>query len=316
MAQSKMQRGMMKSLAPFSRPGQFWRGNIHTHSNLSDGALPPDEVLRRYKAAGYDFVMMSEHFVESFKWPIADTRAARTADFTTLIGAELHAPVTSAGELWHILAAGLPLDFPPCGKNEQGPELARRAVAAGAYVAIAHPAWSRYTIEDGRALSFAHAVEIYNHGCAIENDLGEGFYLLDQLLNEGHKLNLIATDDAHFKTPDHFGGWVHVKSKDLSPDALLEALKQGHHYASQGPIFRDIRMQGKQIEIETSPVDTITVVCGTSRSCVKNGRAITEAAFDLSTLDKGWLLEKKSAWFRVTAIDQEGKRAWSNPIWW
>jgi hypothetical protein len=306
----------MKSIPPFSAPGRFWRGNLHTHSNLSDGALPLDEVVKRYKAVGYDFITMSEHFVEQFNWPIADTRHLRGNDFTTILGAELHAPVTSAGELWHVLATGLPLDFAPATRDETGPDVARRAAAAGAFVTIAHPAWSRYTIEDGRNLSFAHAVEIYNHGCAIENDLGDGAYLLDQMLNEGHHLSAIATDDAHFKTPDHFGGWVHVKAESLDPDALLNALKAGHHYSSQGPQFYDIRMNGKLIEIETSPVDTITVVCGHSRTCVKMGRAITSASFDLAALDKGWLLEKLSPWFRITAIDNAGKKAWSNPIWW
>ena len=305
----------MQSLPAFAAPGKFYRGNLHTHSTLSDGAWALDDVVQAYQRVGYDFVMMSEHFIQHFNWPVADTRHLRTNDFTTIIGAELHAPVTSAGEFWHILAAGLPLDFAPAAKNETGPDLAKRAIAAGAFVAIAHPAWSRYTIEDGRALSFAHAVEVYNHGCAIENDLGEGHYLLDQLLNEGHRLTAIATDDAHFKTPDHFGGWVHVKAESLEPEALLSALKAGHHYSSQGPIFHDIRMDGKLIEIETSPVDTITVVCGNSRSCVKNGRAITSASFDLSTLEKGWLLEKPSPWVRITAIDNAGKRAWSNPVW-
>ena len=299
----------MQSLPAFAAPGKFYRGNLHTHSTLSDGAWALDDVVQAYQRVGYDFVMMSEHFIQHFNWPVADTRHLRTNDFTTIIGAELHAPVTSAGEFWHILAAGLPLDFAPAAKNETGPDLAKRAIAAGAFVAIAHPAWSRYTIEDGRALSFAHAVEVYNHGCAIENDLGEGHYLLDQLLNEGHRLTAIATDDAHFKTPDHFGGWVHVKAESLEPEALLSALKAGHHYSSQGPVFQDIRMAGKLIEIDTSPVDTITVVCGNSRSCVKNGRAITSASFDLATLEKGWLLEKPSPWVRITAIDNAGKRA-------
>jgi hypothetical protein len=305
----------MRSVGPFAAPGTFYRGNLHTHSTLSDGTLPLGDVVNRYKAVGYDFVVMSEHFIKTFNWPIADTRHLRRNDFTTIIGAELHAPVTSAGELWHILATGLPLNFSPPAKSETGPALARRAAEAGAFVTIAHPAWSRYTIEDGRALDAAHAVEIYNHGCAIENDLGDGTYLLDQLLNEGNRLSAIATDDAHFKTPDHFGGWVHVKAESLQPEALLSALKAGHHYSSQGPLLHDIRMSGKLIEIETSPVDTITVVCGNSRTCVKTGRAITTAQFDLSTLESGWLLKKRSPWIRVTVIDNAGKKAWSNPIW-
>ena len=305
----------MPQLVPFSTPGRFWRGNLHTHSNLSDGAWSLDNVVNAYKRVGYDFVMMSEHFIHHYNFPMADTRHLRGNDFTTLIGAELHAPVTSAGELWHIVAAGLPLDFPPPGKGETGPQIAKRAVAAGAFVGIAHPAWSQLTLEDGRDLSFAHAVEIYNHGCAVECDRGDGFYLLDQLLNEGHRMTAFATDDAHFKVPDHFGGWVQVKAQSLDPEVLLEALKRGQYYASQGPQFHDIQLVGDELTVNCSPVDTIAVVCGISRTVVKVGRAITEATLNLKKLEDGWLMEKTSPWFRVVVIDNGGKRAWSNPYW-
>ena len=306
----------MALLAPFSTPGRFWRGNLHTHSNLSDGALPPGAVVDAYKNAGYDFMQLSEHFIGNFDWPIADTTGFRSNSFTTLIGAELHAPETTAGELWHIVAAGLPLDFPKNLTGETGARVAARAKEAGAFIGIAHPAWSQLTIEDGRAIDSAHAVEIYNHGCAIENDRGDGWYLADQLLSEGHRLTTFATDDAHFKTPDHFGGWVHVKAESLDPDELLRALKNGHYYSSQGPLLQSIELQGKEIAIACSPVDTITVVCGTSRTMVRTGKAFTDASFDLAKLEKGWLLKKQSPWFRVTVIDHAGKRAWSNPIWW
>ena len=306
----------MKSLLPFSTPGRFWRGNIHTHSDQSDGALSPEAVISAYKNAGYDFLQLSEHFISHYNWPINDTRKFHSNDFTTLIGVELHAPETSAGELWHIVAAGLPLDFPPCGPNETGPQLAQRAREAGAFIGIAHPAWSQLTIEDGRAIDSAHAVEIYNHGCAIENDRGDGWYLHDQLMNEGKRLSAYATDDAHFKSPDYFGGWVNVKTQSLNPEELLQALKDGHYYSSQGPELHDIKLHGKDIEISCSPVDSKTVVCGISRTCVKIGKAITNASFDLSKLEQGWLLNKPSPWFRVTVIDHAGKRAWSNPYWW
>lgn len=307
----------MALLNPFAQKGRFWRGNLHTHSNQSDGALHTGEVIQAYKVAGYDFLMLSEHFVDQFNFPVNDTREFRGNSFTTLIGVELHAPETSAGELWHIVAAGLPFDFQAPQEGETGPQLANRARAAGAFIAIAHPAWSRYTIEDGRALlPSAHAVEIYNHGCAVENDLGDGWYLHDQLLNEGNRLTAIATDDAHFKTPDHFGGWVNVRAQSLDPDEILSSLKAGHFYASQGPEFYGIELTGKHITISCSPVDTITVVCGNSRTCVKTGKSITSATFDLNKLNKGWLLKKPSPWFRVTAIDHGGKKAWSNAFWW
>ena len=69
----------------FTAKGRFWRGNLHTHSRLSDGALPPDKVAEAYRSAGYDFLVLSDHFLERYKWPIADTRAFRTEGFTTII---------------------------------------------------------------------------------------------------------------------------------------------------------------------------------------------------------------------------------------
>ncbi|MBL8893639.1 MAG: CehA/McbA family metallohydrolase [Rhizobiales bacterium] len=305
----------MTDLSPFSLPGRFWRGNLHTHSTLSDGALTPEKVVDAYKDAGYDFMMLSDHFIGNYNWPIADTRAMRSNRFTTILGSELHAPVTQVGELWHIVAAGLPLDFEPAAPEETGAQLADRAAAAGAFVGIAHPAWSQLTIEDGRAIASAHAVEIYNHGCAVENDRGDGWYLLDQLLNENRRLTAFATDDAHFWTPDHFGGWVNVKSESLEPEALLEALKAGQYYSSQGPQIHELSISGNELTVACSPVDTIVVLCGNSRTAARHGRAITGATLDLSKLDKGWLLERPSAWLRVAVIDHSGRRAWTNPIW-
>lgn len=137
----------------FTAKGRFWRGNLHTHSTRSDGVLSPEEVCRRYKAEGYDFMALTDHFVGAYGYPIVDTVPMRDAGFTTILGAELHSGAMANGELWHILAVGLPADFAPSNSpsfvpvagQETGAEIAARAVAAGAFVAIAHPQWSGLT---------------------------------------------------------------------------------------------------------------------------------------------------------------------------
>ncbi len=305
----------MPDISPFSLKGRFWRGNLHTHSNLSDGALPLDRTVEAYKDAGYDFVQMSEHFIDRYRWPLADTRQFRSNSFTTLLGAELHAMATSVGELWHILAAGLPIDFEPPAPEETGPQLAARAAAAGAFIGIAHPAWSQLSVEDGHALEAAHAVEVYNHGCFVEVDRGDGWYLLDQLLRQGKRLTAFATDDAHFKSDDAFGGWVHVKAEALDPEALLASLKAGDYYSSQGPQIYELAIDGDELWIASSPVDAIAVVGHNSRSAGRYGRAISEARIDLAGLGKSWTEVKQSPWIRVVLIDRGGRRAWTNPIW-
>jgi hypothetical protein len=301
----------------FDAPGRFWRGNLHTHSTLSDGKLDKAEVCRRYKAEGYDFLALTDHFVGAYGYPIADTLPYRDNSFTTILGAELHAGAMENGELWHILAVGLPADFAPSNTphflpvadQETGPELAVRAVAAGAYVAIAHPQWSGMTLNDARSLAgIAHAVETYNHGCAMGCDRPDGFHTLDLLLSEGHRLNLCATDDAHFTEPDHFGGWVMVKAQENTPEALLAALKAGHYYSSQGPELRGIEIGPRAVTVHSSAVASIILQGQGSAARAVHGESLTTGEIALDRF-------ANSPWLRVSVIDRAGKRAWSNPFW-
>lgn len=299
----------------FTAPGRFWRGNLHTHSNRSDGALPPEEVCRRYRAEGYDFLALTDHFIGQYGYPIVDTVPFRTEGFTTLLGAELHSGPMANGELWHILAVGLPPDFaPPAAPDfrvhpgmESGAEIAARAVAAGAFVAIAHPQWSGLTLADARTIAAAHAVEVYNHGCATGCDRADGFSIADLLLTEGRALTLIATDDAHFTEPDHFGGWVMVKAMENTPEALLAALKSGAFYSSQGPELRDIRLEEGRVVVESSAVVSVILQGKGTAARAVHGHSMTRAELALERF-------AASPWLRVTVIDAGGKRAWSNPM--
>jgi hypothetical protein len=292
----------------FAAPGTFWRGNIHTHSNRSDGTLPPEEVCRRYREAGYDFLCLSDHFLPRYGFPIVDTRPFRTNAFTTILGAEIHAPANSHGEIWHILAAGLPEDFAPTAEGETGEALAARAKAAGAFVGIAHPQWSGLTGEDGRAMApHAHAVEIFNTGCQLESTRGDGTYLLDQLLNDGRRLAAYAADDAHFRFPDAFGGWMMVKAADKEPEALVAAMKAGQFYSSQGPIIHAFAVDNGEARVECSAVANIALV----------GRGTRAAHVRGDDLGRATLPTEKFAgdWTRLVVTDAAGRSAWSNPVW-
>jgi hypothetical protein len=306
---------MTRPLA-FTAPGRFWRGNLHTHSTRSDGVLAPEEVCRRYRAEGYDFLALTDHFIGLYGYPIVDTLPYRAPGFTTILGAEVHSGAMNNGELWHILALGLPPDFAPSDSpdfhpkagQESGAEIAARAVAAGAFVAIAHPQWSGLTLADARGITAAHAVEVYNHGCAMGCDRADGFSIADLLLTEGRKLSLIATDDAHFSEPDHFGGWVMVKAEENTPEALLAALKNGAFYSSQGPELRDVRVEGDHVVVESSAVVSAIVRGRGTGARAVHGASMTQTRVPMARLNG-------SPWLRVTLIDAAGKRAWSNPIW-
>lgn len=299
---------MADGRSAFEKPGRFFRGNLHTHSTRSDGHRSPHEVCNHYEAIGHDFICLSDHFLRQFDFPITDTRQYRNEHFTTLLGAEIHADANSHGEMWHMLAVGLPEDFAPTGPDETGVALAARAKAAGAFVGIAHPEWSSLTIEDGRAMaSHAHAVEIFNSSCALETGRPGGCYLWDALLNEGHRhLTAYATDDAHFRMNDAGFGWIMVKAAANEPEALLAAMKAGDTYSSTGPELHDIAVEDGRLRVATSPVMSISVLGRGSRSHYVSGAALTEARLPVTSF---W-----GDWCRVVAIAADGTHAWSNPI--
>ncbi|MGZ0152089.1 CehA/McbA family metallohydrolase [Kribbella sp. WER1] len=291
----------------FDLPGRFWRGNLHTHSNRSDGYLSPAETADVYRTAGYDFVSITDHFRPEYDYPVTDTRDLRTADFTTLIGAELHAPRTEAGQSWHIVAAGLPLDFPPPTGGETGPELARRARATGAFIGMAHPSASLLTASDAESLDAAHSIEVYN-ALADRENRGDSWHLTDVLLNRGHHVTTYAADDAHLQPhdPPPCRAWVHVRAESLTPEALLKALKSGHFYSSTGPELHDVRIDGDQITVHCTPATKLLLTGGHPGAEVAQGTNLTHHTFPL-TLFQG-------THCRLTAEDATGARAWTNPI--
>lgn len=299
----------MPSIAPFSVPGRFLRGNIHTHSTRSDGKLPVEEVIRTYRDAGYDFLSVTDHFLREFDFPITDTRAFSDEGFTMLLGAEVHAPRTEVSDIWHLVAVGLPLDFAPTTPDEDGPALARRAHAAGAFVGIAHPGWYSLSLSDAETLvEHAHSVEIYNHGCQVMHDRGQGAYLLDGLLDRGHRLSTYACDDAHFKAADFGGGWIELKAETNSPDHILAALKAGQFYSTQGPRIDDIAIEDDRVVVRSSAAVRVLVTGQGYLMSHSSGTAITRASIPLAPL-------KDSPWLRVIVTDDTGRSAWSNPVW-
>jgi hypothetical protein len=295
---------------PFAQPGRFWKGNLHTHSTRSDGAYTVEAVCHRYREAGYHFIAMTDHFLAKYDYPLTDTRALRTAEFTTILGAELHTDRTEMGELWHLLAVGLPDDFAPPSEDEKITHLARRALDVGAYVAVAHPAWYCITERDLETLGPVDAIEVFNGVAFDHNDHADSWQLADIALGRGQRYNICATDDFHGTSGRHDfkRGWVWVKSESLEPAALLAALKAGHYYSSTGPEIYDIQLfPGDKLIVRCSPANRVLVTGKGSRSVAAQGNGQIEFELNLSKFD--------SPYCRVTVRGADGGRAWSNPIW-
>jgi len=299
-------------LPPFGLGHSLYRGNLHGHSTHSDGVLSAQAVVETYADLGYDFTCLSDHLWIDDKFAatsVCDGRALDRKDFITLPSAELHCYGKTYDQdgVWHIVANGLPLDFACPDAKETAPDLIARAQAAGAYVSLAHPEWYTMTTDEAMQVAAADAVEIYNHSCVVTSARGSGIAIADYLLNEGKKISFTATDDSHFELPDWGGGWVMVAAAELSQNALVAALKAGHHYASTGADFTDLQIEDGVLTVSSSPVENVVISGAGHMAMAETGKNMTVTQFDLSKF--------RSDWFRITLRDAAGKMAWSNPIY-
>jgi hypothetical protein len=297
-------------LEAFRRPGHLWKGNLHTHTDRSDGKWSPQAVCAEYAARGYDFLCLSDHFLPEYGYPLTESPAS--AGLTLIRGAELHAPAIGSGEVWHILAVGLPEGFAPPDTDETGPQLATRAVAAGAFVALPHPEWYGLTLADALTIPDAHAVEIYNHTSEVHVGRGGGAALIDALLAVGQRPAILACDDAHMSVrgaplADVGGGWVMVRAESCTPQALLAALRDGAWYATQGPEITGLNSDGETLRLTCSPVSRIVLSGRGSVSKVVRGAGLTQADLPLDRFRGGWA--------RLTLTDAQGRNAWTHPLW-
>ena len=102
-------------------------------------------------------------------------------------------------------------------------------------------------------------------------------------------------------------GWVWVKSETLAPESILEALKQGDYYSSQGPRIDDISIDGEEISVACSPASWIIAAgAGLATRCA-HGQDVTRAILPIDCFAGGYV--------RITVTDDKGRLAWSNPIW-
>jgi hypothetical protein len=284
---------------------------VHTHSDRSDGMAPPEQVIAAYRAAGYDFLVLTDHFEARWGWSVTDTTGARDDSFTTLLGAELSSADWDDEDVFWVNAIGLPAEFAPPGPGEPHAALIERAAAAGAYNVLLHPGLTNFLDFDRLPVDHLHAVETYNVNAAHAwPDQAEGRYAVDALLARGHRLHVVAGDDAHWLHPrDRFGAWVQARAERLAPDALLDALRAGAYYSTQGPRIEDVLVSGDRVEVRCSPARAIalTGIHGWRSAVAEGEPTLTDATLDLAKL--------RSPYWRVTVTAPDGARAWTNPVW-
>ena len=135
----------------FSEQDNWYKGNLHTHTTVSDGKYTPEETMDLYKGQGYDFMALTDHW----KLSCEDTYKG----MLMLPGIELDAMVGHQG--FHIVGVGMTGTLEAQrGMNAQ--QLIDAINAAGGKAILAHPAWSLLYPQDMAALQGLAGSEVMN----------------------------------------------------------------------------------------------------------------------------------------------------------
>lgn len=294
----------MSWISPFSLPGQWFKGNLHTHTTQSDGELTPEQAAAWYRERGYDFISVTDH------WVLTRGQAfGASNDFITLTGAELHGPT------YHMLALGL--SALPGRDLEPSPQAMADAVcAAGGLPFFAHPRWTGQTSEEIAPVRGILGIEVFNAVCQNMEGLGYSNMHWDELLARGLRLWGLAVDDTHWRYAEQGLGFVMVRAERLDEASLLDAIRQGRFYASTGPVIHDLRiveLKGGQraLRVRCSPCQSITYFSAGphprgKRFVAPNGNGLDHADYPL---------RPDQIYLRVECQDAQGRCAWSNPVY-
>lgn len=326
----------MKECNGFKNNGNWYKGNIHSHTVVSDGMLTPEQSVKLYQEHGYHFLCFSEHDI------FTDHREAfNTENFIILPGVEATAVLYRAKgtnerykihHLHGILGTAAMQEaacqgvyrhmeyIPPIkffgqweGK-EAAQAVADRLLNHGCVITYNHPIWSRVTEEDFIHTQGVCALEIFNFNTVQESGTGYDVTYWDRMLRMGKRIHAFASDDNHNEGlfEDSCGGWICVQAPELSHDSIVQNFIDGNYYSSSGPEIYDWGIRNGKAWIDTSKVNRVNFVCG---NIINDGITVLGEQFKDTLTHGEYTLKGHETYVRAEAVDKYGRTAWTNPIY-
>ena len=295
----------------------FQKGNIHTHTNFSDGDRPPQEVYAWYRERGYNFLAITDH--NTLTDPAIYRLLERKKRFVMITGEEV--TMRGAGKQVHVNAL--------CHKRTIGGrsfdtqrEALRWAVhevaAQGGVALVNHPNWDwALTAADLPAARGAQLLEIAS-GHPYVHTPGDADHLSheaiwDVALGAGLDFAGVAVDDAHSygpfapETAARPGrAWIQVFAPEPSAEAICDALRKGRLYASTGVSLKRIVVQGDAYLVYPADTTALVEFVGLGGRVLQSGHAGSDGA-------ARYQLRGGEGYVRARVTASNGKRAWTEP---
>ena len=304
----------------------WFKGNLHTHTNKSDGDSSPETVVDWYSNNKYDFLVLSDHN----HLTILDSNQTK---LLLIPGEEitLNLPYTI-----HINAIGIKKVIEPTLRSTKVKTLQANIdniINSGGLAEINHPNF-RWALNEKDLVQVrgAHFIEVFNGNYNTHNYGGGGKKsveeMWDEMLSKKIKIWGVAVDDSHhFKeefAPHRHNpgrGWVEVFAKNLSEKNILDSMRNGNFYFSNGVKFKKININKEKIELSISGdyfnkglSNSLVTDSKYTTQLISNDGEIVEEINGKSVKFNLVNENNKYTYFRTKTISSTGSIGWTQPI--
>lgn len=257
---------------------EFLKGQLHLHTNHSDGSKTPQEVLDVYKSCGYDFIIWTDHR----KNIDVNTNFTDKKGIICIGGIEIDTGIAKNYSQYkdvfdefrnycylHINALGVNnyktgFEYDSHSPAKTCEIIIDEILANGGIPMVNHPNWlTGLSYRELLKIDRSYLMEIGNcWDCDVPGNFAKESMetIWDILLTNGKKVYGTATDDCHVIEPEYIDsynasydrGYVSVWA-ERNEESILQALRNGDFYASNGVDLEEYSVNDKSMTIKVKP---------------------------------------------------------------
>jgi hypothetical protein len=227
---------------------RWYAGALHTHTIHSDGALSPVDLIQRVRAAGLEFVAITDHNNTYHGRDLIEARPDATSPLW-IVGEEVTTPGGHAS-VWGLDTAEW-VDFRVQPHERKIGTLVDEAHRLGGLFSINHP------VADCAGCSWEHeippgvdGIEVWNAGYGAQHT---ALAKWDALLKAGRRITGVGSSDWHRDPNPIDVANVRVRANALTVQGILEGIRLG-------------RVMAMRAATDATP--TITVRAGAVRGTI------------------------------------------------
>ena len=280
---------------PYTTGGNWYIGQLHFHTTNSDGTGTPAEMKAAYAAAGYHFVVTTDHRDDAHVGCTPDPGGAGPAWY---IGEEEY---TTEG---HLNSLGISTAIQePWVAPQAGQTVVDAGRALGGIAQVNHPTtyvpWSWW--DELEPLKRYSLIEV------VAGNWGPGIDLAD----EYRQVWFSGGDDAH-TVADANGYWcvvVQTASATIAQADIISSLDSGNFYIRQtaaGPTITSVGVSGSTITLTLPSANYTVTWYKKGKRIVKTDTGITTTASCTATGTEGYIFAE---------VYDGAKYAWTQPLY-